>query len=95
MRTSKQFWDWFLAHEGQIWAIEGRDDGLMDEIQAALCALNEGLGFEISDESDGMRQLVISAMSDPTPIRRGRSACRRSTGTQSLEVYGTETATGF
>ena len=66
MLTSKQFWDWFMAHEGQIWAMQGGDDSLMDEIQAALCVFNEGLGFEISDENDGMRELVISAMSDPT-----------------------------
>ena len=56
--TSKQFWDWFMAHEGQIWAMQGGDDSLMDEIQAALCVFNEGLGFEISDENDGMRELV-------------------------------------
>ena len=30
------------------------------------CAFNEGLGFELSDKNDGMRELVISAMSDPT-----------------------------
>jgi hypothetical protein len=66
VRTAKQFWDWFLAHEPEISAMEHRDDRLMDEIHAALCAYNEALGFELSDEHDGMRELIISAMSDPT-----------------------------
>jgi hypothetical protein len=38
----------------------------MDDIHDALCAYDEALGFELSDEHDGMRELIISAMSDPT-----------------------------
>lgn len=46
--------------------MEHRDDALMDEISSALCSYNAGLGFEVSDEDDGMRELIVSAMGDST-----------------------------
>jgi hypothetical protein len=64
--TSRQFWHWFLAHEREIWAIESRDDALMDEISDTLSSYGQGLGFEVSDEDHGTRELIISAMSDAT-----------------------------
>ena len=67
MLTCSQFWEWFLSHEREIWAMEHQDEALMDDIAAALRArCGAGLGFEVSDERDGARELIITAMSDPS-----------------------------
>jgi hypothetical protein len=62
--TAKEFWGWFRAHEADVWSVEGRDDDLMDEISAALCSYRSGLGFELSEEENGRRELIVSAMGD-------------------------------
>jgi hypothetical protein len=62
--TVTEFWEWFAAREPKIWAIKDRDDDLMDDISQTLTSYQKGLGFELSEEDGGVRELIVSAMGD-------------------------------
>src|SRR5262245_24391790 len=61
---SGQFWNWFVAHETDLWAVPDREDPWLDQLHEALSTYREGLSFELSDEEGGVRDLIVSASGD-------------------------------
>lgn len=62
--THAGFWKWFLEHEKRLRLIEGDTDRLLQEVCGALGAVREGLGVEVSEEEQGIRDLIITAEGD-------------------------------
>jgi hypothetical protein len=62
--TTAQFWDWFRANDRGLWEAADHDGEELEELSDALSSYREGLCFEISDEENGTREMVISAAGD-------------------------------
>ena len=61
-RTSADvFWKWFEQNERRLFQLETDQQNILDEIYARLSAYKQGLAFEISNERDGKREIIISA----------------------------------
>jgi hypothetical protein len=62
--TPNQFWDWFSAHEAQLWSLSGQGDPWLDRLYDVLSSYRKGLSLEVSDVENGVRDLIISASGD-------------------------------
>lgn len=60
---AEAFWRRFQEYEARLWLL---DDDAMTGLQHILSQYDESLSYEISDEEDGVRDLIVSAGGDST-----------------------------
>lgn len=63
-RQIQEFWNWLVAHQSQLDALDTPEEPFWDELLARLQALHEGLWFEVSAKQEGDREFVITAQGD-------------------------------
>lgn len=57
--TAREFWNWFRSNEDRLWNLQDGNDPVLDEMQAELTKYRQGLYVEVSDEEDGVREIII------------------------------------
>lgn len=68
--TAESFWELFLRNERRLWKLRSGDDSILDDFHAALASYSDRLSLEVSDEENGMRELIVSADGDSSLFRR-------------------------
>jgi hypothetical protein len=58
--TIAGFWTWFESHKDEFNDMEVDRDQALDSILEELSSIEEGLSVEISNETNGIREIVIS-----------------------------------
>lgn len=89
------FWEWFQRHEGDLWRIEDYQDEWLDRLQAALAEYRQGLWVEVSDEDEGVRELVISAAGDEQLFDDARDLVAHAPELKRWKVLALKPARGF
>lgn len=59
--AERAFWDWFVAHEAQLFAIESDPEALRRGLEGRLGAVHPRLTVDVGALQDGRRELVIGA----------------------------------
>jgi hypothetical protein len=59
--AERAFWDWFVAHEAQLFAIESDPESLRRGLEGRLGAVHPRLTVDVGPVQDGRRELVIGA----------------------------------
>ncbi|HKW17474.1 MAG TPA: hypothetical protein VJO35_08210 [Terriglobales bacterium] len=57
----KKFWDWFQAHEDEIFQFEADQERVFDKLGGRLHRVHRNLTFEFSGIVDGKREFIVSA----------------------------------
>jgi hypothetical protein len=64
MNAEKEFWDWFVAHEAEMFDLDPKQEGqrerVFDELAAQLNKVHRELSFELGP-NNARREFVISA----------------------------------
>jgi hypothetical protein len=62
MAPPASFWDWFKAHEGELFdEWDRRSSEWLERVVSALARYHPGLGVEVSSLEQGVRDLVVTA----------------------------------
>jgi hypothetical protein len=90
-----RFWAEFLAKEDALFGSEPPPDEVTDELLADLTAYGPDLGFEISSEKEGKKELVLTAYGDRKRFAQIAALVAAAPPMPRWTVVGLKRATGF
>jgi hypothetical protein len=89
------FWRWFESHQAEYRRLPANRDALLDAFEERLLSLADGLSFEISEEKDGLCELIIGADGRKERVAVAEAIAAQASAMSGWKVFALKPALGF